>query len=459
MTTKPTIIFADDDPSLRRVAEYNFERAGYPVTLAADGREAWETFQKNGADLVVTDLAMPEMDGFEFAQRVKRVSPETEVIIVTAHGTIDRAVDAMKAGAFDFITKPFEFDVLLLTVERALEHRRLRLENERLQSELVERFRPENIIGVSAGMQRVFDLIARVAMTDTNVLILGESGTGKELVARAIHHQGKRKSGPFIAVNCGALPRDLVESELFGVQRGAFTGADRDRPGRFERATGGTLFLDEITELPTDLQVKLLRALQEREIERLGADQAVAIDARFICATNADIGALVHEGLFRSDLYYRVNVVTIVIPPLRERPEDIPPLVAEFLRRSNLSGVIVHESALTALSQYSWPGNVRELENAIERAAVLRKNSDQIVVDDLPDEIAKPSAAAATAATPLIPAAIPPDGIDFFAVEKSLLQDALHAAKGNASRAARLLHMTRQTFLYRLKKFGITSKS
>jgi len=459
VTTKPTIIFADDDPSLRRVAEYNFERAGYPVTLAADGRAAWEIFQQRGADLVVTDLAMPEMDGFEFAQRVKRASPETEVIIVTAHGTIDRAVEAMKAGAFDFITKPFEFDVLLLTVERALEHRRLRMENERLQSELVERFRPEKIIGVSSGMQRVFDLIARVAMTDTNVLILGESGTGKEMVARAIHHQGKRKSGPFIAVNCGALPRDLVESELFGVQRGAFTGADRDRPGRFERATGGTLFLDEITELPTDLQVKLLRALQEREIERLGANEPISIDARFICATNADISALVRDGSFRSDLYYRVNVVTIVIPPLRERPEDILPLVEEFLRRADLSGVTLGTSAVSALQRYTWPGNVRELENAIERAAVLRKVSDQISVEDLPEEIARPIAPEPTATSHLIPAAIPPDGIDFFAMEKTLLQDALRAAKGNSSRAARLLRMTRQTFLYRLKKFGIRDAS
>ncbi len=459
--TKSRVLFVEDDSSLRRVTEYNLQKAGYAPAVASDGAEGWKAFQEESADVVVTDLAMPKMDGHDLLHRIKKVSPETEVIIITAYGTVDRAVEAMKAGAFDFITKPFEFDVLRLTIDRALEHRHLLLENTRLQTELTERFHPEKIVGVSAGMQRVFDLIGRVASTETNILILGESGTGKELIARAIHYHGKRQSGPFIAVNCGALPHDLIESELFGAQRGAYTGADHDRPGRFERAAGGTLFLDEITELPTDVQVKLLRALQEREIERLGGNDPVSIDARFICASNADVSRLVAEGTLRRDLYFRINVVTIQVPPLRSRPEDIEPLVRAFLHRLEADDLKIDPSIMAVLRQYSWPGNVRELENAIERAVVLRKEADRITADDLPPEITAlalpqpPTESTATTATPHMETTIPEQGIDFFSLEKSLLEQALQKAKGNRSRAARFLGMTRQTLLYRLKKFGI----
>ncbi|MBI5867440.1 MAG: sigma-54-dependent Fis family transcriptional regulator [candidate division Zixibacteria bacterium] len=457
MTDRSRILFVEDDDSLRRVAEYNLHRAGFEVAVASDGAEGWAAFQKDGADLVVTDLAMQKLDGYELLRRIKGVSPDTEVIIITAYGTVDRAVEAMKAGAFDFVTKPFEFDVLRLTIERALERRRLLQENTRLQSELTERFRPESIIGVSAGMERIFDLISRVAPTDTNVLILGESGTGKELIARAIHYHGHRKSGPFVAVNCGALPRDLIESELFGAQRGAFTGADHDRPGRFERATGGTLFLDEITELPTDLQVKLLRALQERQIERLGGQEPIAVDVRFICASNADVGQMVATGSFRRDLYFRINVVTIQVPPLRQRSDDIEPLVHAFLERYHAEKVVLEPETLAALKRHAWPGNVRELENAIERAVVLRENAGRITVADLPWEITAPAAAGVTASGPATaPANLPDGGIDFSSVEKSLLEQALRKAGGNRSRAARLLGMSRQTLLYRLKKFGIS---
>ena len=456
MAQKIPVLFAEDDASLRRVAEYNLQNAGYDVSVAADGTEAWSVFQAQGAELVVTDLAMPGIDGFELLKRIKGQAPETEVVIITAHGTVDRAVEAMKAGAFDFITKPFEFDVLRLTIERALERRHLRSENQRLQSELTDRFRPENIIGVSSAMRRIFDLIARVAPVSSNVLILGESGTGKELIARAIHAYGSRKNGPFIAVNCGALPHDLVESELFGVRRGAFTGADLDRPGRFERATGGTLFLDEITDLPTDVQVKLLRALQEREIERLGGGEPVPIDVRFICASNADVEQRVKERSFRHDLYFRINVVTIQVPPLRSRPEDIEPLADAFLRRFGTGEVALDPAVLGVLQRYNWPGNVRELENAIERAVVLREHPDRITVSDLPLEIAgqrfHPTALPVTGTSSAV---FPDDGIDFFSLEKSLLEQALVKANGNRARAARLLGMTRQTLLYRLRKFGI----
>lgn len=459
MTARIRVLFAEDDVSLRRVAEYNLQNAGYDVAVAPDGEAAWKAFQSNGADLVVTDLAMPGIDGFELLMRIKKKTPDTEVIIITAHGTVDRAVEAMKAGAFDFITKPFEFDVLRLTIERALERRHLRSENLRLQSELTERFRPDNIIGVSSGMRRVFDLIGRVASVDTNVLILGESGTGKELIARAIHYHGSRKDGPFVAVNCGALPHDLVESELFGVRRGAFTGADADRPGRFERASKGTLFLDEITDLPTDVQVKILRALQEREIERLGGGEAVAVDVRFVCATNADIEQAVKDETFRHDLYFRINVVTIHVPPLRERTEDIEPLARAFLLRYGTEEVTLDAGVIAALKTFHWPGNVRELENTIERAVVLREHGDRITISDLPSEIrtqATPPGPPSGAGS--VPAGLPEDGIDFFSLEKSLLEQALVKAKGNRTRAAQLLGMTRQTLLYRLRKFGIDKR-
>ncbi len=454
-TTPAHIIFAEDDASLRRVAEYNLSRAGYEVSLAADGADAWELCREHNPDLVITDLAMPKLDGFELLTRVRRQFPDTEVIIITAHGTVDRAVEAMKAGAFDFITKPFEFDVLRLTAERALERRSLRQENVRLHGELADRYRPDNMVGVSAAMRHVFEMVARVAPSDSNVLILGESGTGKELVARAIHHASRRRKEPFVAVNCGALPRDLVESELFGVQRGAFTGADADRPGRFERASGGTLFLDEITELPSDVQVKLLRALQDRQIERLGATMPVDVDVRFICATNADIDQLIREGRFRQDLYYRINVVTIQVPPLREHPEDIEPLVHHFLVRLNAADVNLNPDVLDRLRSYHWPGNVRELENAIERALVLRKQSDRITLSDLPANITAAPRNDRSHTGPSLH--LPDGGIDFYGLEKSLILQALRNADGNQSKAARLLGMTRQTLLYRMRKFGIES--
>ena len=454
MTSAPRVLFVEDDPSLRRVAEYHLKRAGFDVTVQADGHAGWQEFARHGADCVVTDLALPELDGDALLQRIKSTAPETEVIIITAYGTVDRAVHAMKAGAFDFITKPFEFDVLVMTIERAVERQQLRRENVHLKAELAERFRPENMVGASPAMDRIFDLVRRLGTTDTNVLILGESGTGKELVARAIHHSGPRREAPFVAVNCGALPRDLIESELFGVAKGAYTGADHDRPGRFERAADGTLFLDEITELPPDLQVKLLRALQEREIERLGGTETVPVRARFICATNADPAARVAQRTFRQDLYFRINVVTITVPPLRERPEDIRPLVDLLLKRLGAAGLAVEPAFMEALHQYAWPGNVRELENAIERAIVLRGRAERLCRDDLPEEVRFPgrfSAARPGTGEP----ALPDQGINFSDWEKSLLQAALQKAGGNRSRAARLLGMTRQTLLYRLRKFGL----
>jgi two-component system NtrC family response regulator len=453
MTGGIPVLIAEDDASLRRVAEYELRRYGYDVVTAEDGNAAWKAFKDHHPEVVVTDLAMPGIDGAALLEKIKRTAPETEVIIITAFGTVDRAVAAMKAGAYDFITKPFEFDQLRLTIERALEHRKLLGENRRLRTELTDRFRPENMVGVSKAMQEVYELIAKVAPSHANVLILGESGTGKELVARAIHHHGPRGDKPFVAINCGAIPHDLIESELFGVTRGAFTGADRDRPGRFERAGEGSVFLDEIIDLPLDLQVKLLRVLQEREIERLGSANPIPIAARFIFATNADIAARVADGSFRSDLYFRLNVVTITVPPLRERREDIIPLWESFAERQDEpTGGALDRSVRDALVGYSWPGNVRELENAVERAYVLRQDPKRITISDLPAEIAAGATGGSGRRRSAGAPVLPETGIDMTRWEKELLEDALAQSGGNKTKAAGLLGMTRQTFLYRLRK-------
>lgn len=450
----PRILVVDDDASLRRIVEYNLAEEGYAVATAGSGEEALAALEKAPFDLVVTDIKMPGLDGMDLLRRVKASAPETQVIVVTAFGTIEMAVEAMKAGAFEYVTKPFNRDELKLTVRKALRFQTLESENVRLKREVTRKFGFENIVGDSPPMQAVFRLVEKVADSDASVLLTGESGTGKELVAKAIHYRSRRAERPLLALNCAAIPRELLESELFGHKRGAFTGAVRDRSGRFEEARGGTLFLDEIGELPIDLQAKLLRALQEREVTPVGGNEVVKVDARILAATNRDLEEAVGEGRFREDLYYRLAVVPIHLPSLRERPDDIPLLVAHFLRA--LSGgkpVTVARDALAALTRHPWKGNVRELENTIERLLVLRE-SDTIRLEDLPEKIRSPARPAGASGSGFS-FTFPPEGVALEDAERALILEALRRADWNQSRAAQLLRVPRHVLLYRMEKFSI----
>lgn len=364
------------------------EREGYEVAVAENGRDGVDQVEAFRPDLVITDLKMPGMDGMEVLRRTKEDYPETMVMMFTGFGTIEDAVEAMKEGAFDFITKPFSPDHLQISVERALHQKSLELENRSLQDQLEEKFSFDNIIGRSAAMNRVFDMVRRIAGTEANVLVTGESGTGKELIARSVHANSKRKKGPFVPLNCGGLPEHLVESELFGHEKGAFTGANAVRPGLMEHANGGTFFLDEIGELPMNLQVKFLRVLEERNIRRVGSNRERDIDIRLISATNQDCEALIAEGKFREDLFYRINTFVVRVPTLRERVEDIPLLAGHFLSHYSPDGRVtgIAEEAMDLLKRHSWPGNVRELQHVIERGAALA-TGPKIQVSDLPDNL------------------------------------------------------------------------
>ncbi len=448
----PKVLVVDDDASLRRILEYNLAEEGHAVATAASGEEALEALERTGFDLVVTDIKMPGIDGMELLRRVKARCPDTQVIVITAFGTIEMAVEAMKAGAFEYITKPFNRDELKLAARKALRLRDLETENVRLRREVKRKFGFENIVGDSPQMQAVFRLIEKVADTDASVLITGESGTGKELVARAIHYRSFRAERPFVAVNCAAIPRELLESELFGHRRGAFTGAVRDKKGKFEEARGGTILLDEIGELPVELQPKILRALQEKEITPVGSNEVIRVDARIVAATNRDLEAEIEAGRFREDLYYRVAVVPIHMPSLRERPEDIPLMVAHFLRTlAPGRSITVTPEAMDALRRHPWKGNVRELENTLERVLILR-DSDTIRLEDLPDKIRRP---AATVGNGGFTFTFPPEGVGLEEAERALILEALRRSGWNQSRAARLLRVPRHILLYRMEKFGI----
>ncbi len=389
---KNKILVVDDEVDMLSTCKKFLVREGYDVSVADRGEAGLEVLETDRPDLVLTDLKMPGIDGMEVLRQVKKRLPDTIVIVFTGYGTIQDAVMAMKEGAFDFVAKPFTPDQLTVTVERALEHRRLEVENQSLQQQLEERFRFDNIIGQSPPMERTFDLVRRIADTQANVLITGESGTGKELVARSVHANSSRKRQPFVPLNCGGLPEHLVESELFGHERGAFTGANTSRSGLMEHASGGTFFLDEISELPLNLQVKLLRVLEERRIRRVGSNREVDIDIRLISATNRDMARLVGEGGFREDLYYRVNTFVIRLPSLRERKSDLPLLAEHFLSlycataEKEVGGI--SEEAMEQLCSHSWPGNVRELQNVIERAVALT-TSDRVGPGDLPDDLGR----------------------------------------------------------------------
>jgi len=456
---KARILVVDDERSMQEFLEIFLRREGYDVATAGDVDSALAQLEADEVDLLITDMQMPGRSGLDLILAARDVSPETIAIVVTAFGTTDSAISAMKEGAYDYLTKPFKVDELRLVIEKALEKKVLAVENRRLRKVLRSQTRDRNIIGHSRAMQEVFDLIAQVAETKTNVLVYGESGTGKELVARAIHEQGVRQNEPFIALNCGAIPENLLESELFGHAKGSFTGAVQNKEGLFEAASGGTLFLDEIAELSPALQVKLLRALQEKTIRRVGDTVDRKVDVRIVSATNKRLEEEVAAGRFREDLYYRLNVIQLRLPPLRERVDDIPLLTQHFIRRyagelgKQVDGM--DAEAYEVLSRYAFPGNVRELENLVERAVALSRGTT-IGCDLLPATVRE---AREHRETPRIPA----EGVDLeklvASYERSLLHEALKATGGVKKRAARLLGISFRSFRYRLEKLGIEDPS
>ncbi len=449
------ILVVDDEQSMQEFLEIFLRREGYDVVTAGNVDTALALLEADEVDLLITDMQMPGKSGLDLILAARDVSPETIAIVVTAFGTTDSAIAAMKEGAYDYLTKPFKVDELRIVIEKALEKKVLAVENRRLRKELRSQIRDRNIIGHSRPMQEVFDLIAQVAETKTNVLVSGESGTGKELVARAIHEQGDRQGEPFIAINCGAIPENLLESELFGHARGSFTGAVQNKEGLFEAASGGTLFLDEIAELSPALQVKLLRALQEKTIRRVGDTVDRKVDVRIVSATNRRLEEEVAAGRFREDLYYRLNVIQLTLPPLRERSEDIPLLVQHFIRRySEELGKRVDgmdAEAYEVLARYPFPGNVRELENLIERAVALSRGTT-IGCDLLPATVVQVRETRDAAR-------ISSTGVDLEKLvadyERTLLHEALRATGGVKKRAARLLGISFRSFRYRLEKLGI----
>ena len=449
---KAEILIIDDDTSLRRVLEYNLQEEGYKVQAASSGVEGLYLFGQSQPDLVITDMKMPGMDGLMVLKSIKERSPEALVIIITAFGTIDVAVEAMKAGAYDYITKPFNREALKLTIKKALQFSGLTEENRRLRSQLADQADFRTIVGSSPEMEKVFAVIRKVADTEAAVLITGESGTGKELVARSIHANSSRRDAQFQAINCAAIPRDLLESELFGHVKGAFTGAVRDKIGKFQLAERGTLFLDEVGDLPLELQPKLLRALQEREVEPVGGATLQKLDVRVVAATNLDIDQALAAGTFREDLYYRLAVIPLHLPPLRERRKDIPLLIRYFCTKHLHEKVVFDEDALDALVLYSWPGNVRELENAVERLLIMR-NGETITLADLPDKIVKQNRLRRPDAAVIN---LPDEGYSLELLEREVVVNALERNDWNQAAAARFLRIPRHTLIYRLEKYGIT---
>jgi two-component system, NtrC family, response regulator PilR len=449
------ILVVDDELSMREVLEITLRQEGYDVTVADGGEAALRALDATAFDLVVTDLRMRGLDGLAVLRAVKERAPGTAVLMLTAFASTDTAVEAMKLGAYDYVTKPFKLDELRLTIASALERKQLREENQALRRQLHRERGLPNFVGHSRRMLEVFETIRKIADSPSNVMITGETGTGKELVAQAIHHEGPRRDRPFVSVNCGAIPEALMESELFGHVKGAFTGAVGDTRGLFSAADGGTLFLDEITEIAPSIQVKLLRAIQERSIRRVGDTRDVRVDLRMIAASNRDLAGAVAEGILREDLFYRLNVIPIHLPPLRERRDDIPFLVNHFVQKlaretgKDVRGI--SPEALTVLEQYRWPGNIRELENAIERAIVLGTGLT-LDVDALPTELFRP--------VPISEATLelPPEGLDLEAtlegIEQRFLRAALERSGGIQTRAAELLKMSFRQFRYKLQKAG-----
>ena len=445
----PRILVIDDEEHMRWALEKAMKQEGYGVITAAGGREGLEALHREGASLVILDLKMPDLDGLEVLKRIREAYPRLPVIMITAHGTIQTAIEAMKIGAADYITKPFDLDELKIVIRKTLQMSQLMHEVSFLRAELMKEH--GEMVGKSPAIMEVRRLIRRVAPTEATVLITGESDTGKEVVAVAIHRQSPRADGPFIAVNCAALPEQLLESELFGHEKGAFTGATTRKPGRFEMAARGTIFLDEIAEMSPTMQAKLLRVLQDKTFERVGGTQTIQVDTRIIAATNRDLAACVREGRFRQDLYYRLNVFSIHLPPLRDRREDIPLLSEHFLKKFAplYHPCTISPEALDLLCRYDWPGNIRELQNVIERALILCHEAE-IKPAHLPKELHRP------AARPPCPVVnLPDEGISLEEVEIQLILQALEKSRGNQSRAAQLLGISRATLLYRMQKYGL----
>ena len=450
------ILVIDDEPSMREFLCICLQRAGHQVRACPGGREGLAEYDAGEYDVVLTDLRMQGMTGLDVLEAVRKRARLTEVVLITAYATTETAIAAMKSGAYDYLTKPFKIDEVTVVVERALEKVGLVRDNTLLRDELAKSTRLDQLVGRSQGMQRLFELVRRAAPTRSNVLVLGESGTGKELVARGIHHLSGRSDRGFVAVNCGAIPETLLESELFGHTRGAFTGASQRRAGLFEMAQGGTLFLDEIGEVSSALQVKLLRVLQERKLRPVGGDSEIDLDVRVIAATNRDLETEVEQGHFRQDLFYRLNVIQVRVPPLRARPEDVPFLVDHFMRRfcaeARRPPLVVEAAVLARLREHDFPGNVRELENLIERAIALAP-TDRLTLDLLPD-LRSGRALPAGAVT-----RIPDEGVDLEGilgeVERDLLRQALEKTGGVRKQAARLLGVTFRSLRYRLAKHGI----
>src|SRR5947209_14347117 len=442
------ILIVEDEPRMRRLLEISLGEDGHTIQTAEDAETGLKHLRRETVDLVLTDLKLPGMSGLEFLQEAKRFNPGLPIVVMTAYGSVETAVDAMKAGASDYVLKPFTMAEMKLVIRKELDVQKVRDENRSLREALGKRYHYQNIVARSSKMQEVLAIVARVAPTHSTVLLGGESGVGKDLIARALHQNSRRASGPFIKINSTAIPDNLFESELFGYEKGAFTGANNSKPGKFELADRGSLFLDEIGDVPAPIQVKLLRVLQEREFERLGGTKTLKVDVRLVAATNKDLRAALEQGTFREDLYYRLNVVPIDIPPLRDHKEDIPELVKHFLARFGQQNgkeiEIITQPALKLLIDYHWPGNVRQLENTVERAVAL--SADEIIdVDDIHLD-SGPSKAVASAA-PLLP-----EGMTLEQWEDEMIREALRRAQGNKSQAARMLGLSSNALRYRLPK-------
>ncbi len=456
-----TILIVDDEPNYLIVMSELLGEEGFETITADNGRTALELAQKSDIDLLLTDMQMPGMDGFSLLEKIKFAKPNLPVIMITAYGEVEKAVRAMQQGAFSYITKPFNNDELVATIKKALEHRTLAKENIRLRNEARSRYGFDRIIGKSQAMQRIYNLIERVAPTPTTVLISGESGTGKELVAHALHYNSPRSTGPFLSLNCAALPESLLESELFGHERGAFTGAIAMRKGKFEAADTGTIFLDEIGEMALPLQAKFLRVLQEKSIERVGGNKTIEVDVRIVAATNKNLADEIKNGNFREDLFYRLNVVSIHIPPLRDRIDDIPILADHFIKKqatqAGRPNLIISREALSLLARRAWPGNVRELENTIERAVIFC-HRDEITAHDI--NATPHNATAVSTAPALSPSDIPrgklPEVLD--TIEKQMLIEALKENDLVQTRAAKKLGITKSLLQYKLRKYKIKVK-
>lgn len=456
---KPRILVVDDEESIREFLDIMLRKEGYEVTCAEDGQKALDILKKKAIDMVISDLQMPNLTGIELLRQVKDQFPDMLFMMITAFGSTENAVEAMKLGAYDYLTKPFKIDEVRINIANALRSKDLEVENRVLKKELTREFSFQSVVGNSDAMHRIFEMVRRVSATPTNILVTGESGTGKEMVAKAIHYNGPLKDKAFVTINCGAIPESLMESEMFGHKKGSFTGAVVDKAGLFEVADGGTLFLDEVGELPPSIQVKLLRAIQERVIRRVGGIDDTKVDVRIIAATNRDLEEMVSTGDFRQDLFYRLNVINIRMPALRERTGDIPLLANHFLAKYNerLAKSInsISTEAMDMLKKYQYPGNVRELENIIERTVALEGGAT-ILPESLPPFVNTPSGRKLASSHEI---EITEDGIELDKIigqiEKELLVKAIHAANGVKKRAARLLNITFRSMRYRVEKYNL----